>query len=145
MKLSYPPLIVLGCIAVQLLLNMLVPLEVNLSLLLGLVLLIFSLGIVTYAFRELNNNETTNIPDGDPEKLVTSGPFSFTRNPIYLGMAGILLAIAFLLQSLSALLIPILFISIIQNTWIPHEEKKLAETFGEEWEDYSAKTKKWLW
>ena len=60
-------------------------------------------------------------------------------------MAGILLAIAFLLQSLSALLIPILFISIIQNTWIPHEEKKLAETFGEEWENYSAKTKKWLW
>ena len=145
MKLSYPPLIVLGCIAVQLLLNMLVPLEVNLSLLLGLVLLIFSLGIVTYAFRELNNNETTYITDGDPEKLVTSGPFSFTRNPIYLGMAGILLAIAFLLQSLSALLIPILFISIIQNTWIPHEEKKLAETFGEEWENYSAKTKKWLW
>ena len=145
MKLSYPPLIVLGCIAVQLLLNMLVPLEVNLSLLLGLVLLILSLGIVIYAFKELNNNETTYIPDGDPEKLVTSGPFTFTRNPIYLGMAGGLLAIAFLLQSLSALLIPILFISIIQNTWIPHEEKKLAETFGEEWENYSAKTRKWLW
>ena len=76
MKLSYPPLIVLACIAVQLLLNMLVPLEVNLSLLLGLVLLIFSLGIVTYAFRELNNNKTTYIPDGDPEKLVTSGDIS---------------------------------------------------------------------
>ena len=56
MKLSYPPLIVLGCIAVQILLNMLVPLEVNLSLLLGLIVLILSLGIITYAFRELNNN-----------------------------------------------------------------------------------------
>ena len=59
-------------------------------------------------------------------------------------MAGTLLAIAFLMQSLSALLIPILFISIIQNTWIPHEEKKLAEVFGEEWKIYSAKTKQWL-
>ena len=108
-------------------------------------MLIFSLGIITYAFRELSNNETTYIPDGEPEKLVTSGPFSFSRNPIYLGMAGVLLAIAFLLQSLSALLIPILFISIIQNTWIPHEEKKLAEIFGEEWITYSEKTKKWLW
>lgn len=145
MKLSYPPLIVLGCIAVQILLNILVPLEVNLSLLLGLLILIFSLGIITYAFIELNNYETTYIPDGEPEKLVTSGPFSFSRNPIYLGMAGVLLAIAFLLQSLSALLIPILFISIIQNTWIPHEEKKLAEIFGEEWQTYSEKTKKWLW
>ena len=55
MKLSYPPLIVLGCIAVQVVLNMLVPLEVNLSLLLGLIVLILSLGIITYAFRELNN------------------------------------------------------------------------------------------
>ena len=145
MKLSYPPLIVLGCIAIQVVLNMLVPLEVNLSLLLGLIVLILSLGIITYAFRELNNNETTYIPDGEPEKLVTSGPFSFSRNPIYLGMAGVLLAIAFLLQALSALLIPILFISIIQNTWIPHEEKKLAEIFGEEWITYSEKTKKWLW
>ena len=145
MKLSYPPLIVLGCVAVQILLNILVPLEVNLSLLLGLLILIFSLGIITYAFIELNNYETTYIPDGEPEKLVTSGPFSFSRNPIYLGMAGVLLAIAFLLQSLSALLIPILFISIIQSTWIPHEEKKLAEIFGEEWQTYSEKTKKWLW
>ena len=145
MKLNYPPLIALGCIVVQLLLKSLVPLEVNLSLLLGLLLLIFSLGIIIYAFKELNANETTYIPDGDPEKLVTSGPFSFSRNPIYLGMAGVLLAIAFLLQSLSALLIPILFILMIQNTLIPHEEKKLAETFGEEWEVYLAKTKKWLW
>ena len=144
MKLSYPPLIVLGCIAIQVLLKIIVPLEVNLSLLLGLVLLILSLGVITYAFKELNNNETTYIPDGDPEKLVTSGPFSISRNPIYLGMAGTLLAIAFLFQSLSALLIPILFISIIQNTWIPHEEKKLAEVFGEEWKIYSAKTKQWL-
>ena len=144
MKLSYPPLIVLGCIAIQVLLKIIVPLEVNLSLLLGLVLLILSLGVITYAFKELNDNETTYIPDGDPEKLVTSGPFSISRNPIYLGMAGTLLAIAFLMQSLSALLIPVLFISIIQNTWIPHEEKKLAEVFGEEWKIYSAKTKQWL-
>ena len=145
MKLNYPPLIALGCIATQLLLNMLVPLQVNLSLLLGLILLIISLGTITYAFKELNNNDTTYIPDGDPQKLVISGPFSISRNPIYLGMAGVLMSMAFLLQSLSALLIPILFITIIQNTWIPHEEKKLADTFGEEWETYSAKTKKWLW
>ena len=41
--------------------------------------------------------------------------------------------------------LPILFITIIQSTWIPHEEKKLAETFGDDWKNYSTKTKKWLW
>ena len=49
------------------------------------------------------------------------------------------------MQSISALLIPILFLSIIQNTWIPHEEKKLKEKFPEEWAGYASSTKKWLW
>tara|TARA_A100001388_G_scaffold273948_1_gene256716 strand:+ start:6108 stop:6545 length:438 start_codon:yes stop_codon:yes gene_type:complete len=145
MKLNYPPLIAIACIIVQVLLYFIVPLELNLSLFLGLILMILSLGIITIAFKELHNNQTTYIPDGDPERLVTTGAFSISRNPIYLGMAGVLLSLAFLLQSLSALLIPILFITIIQSTWIPHEEKKLAETFGDDWKNYSTKTKKWLW
>ena len=97
------------------------------------------------SFKELQNNETTYVPDGEPEQLVTTGPFSFSRNPIYLGMFGILLATAFLMQSMSALLIPFLFISIIQNTWIPHEETKLSEKFSDEWGVYAANTKRWLW
>ena len=98
------------------------PLEVNLSLLLGLVLLIGSLALIVMAFRELKNYETTYIPDGEPEKLVNTGPFKISRNPIYLGMLGILISSAFLMQSISALLLPVLFLSIIQHTWIPHEE-----------------------
>ena len=77
--------------------------------------------------------------------MVTTGPFSYSRNPIYLGMFGILIATAFLMQSMSALLIPVLFISILQNTWIPHEETKLSEKFTKDWDDYAAKTKRWLW
>ena len=63
-----------------------------------------------------------------------TGPFKFSRNPIYLGMFGIILAIAFLMQSLSSLMIPVLFILILENTWISHEEKKLKEKFNSEWD-----------
>ena len=145
MKFSFPPVITLACFAMQFILYMMLPLEVNLSLLLGLIILISSVVLIVMAFRELQNNETTYIPDGEPERLVITGPFKFSRNPIYLGMFGILLASAFLMQSISALLIPILFLSIIQNTWIPHEEKKLKEKFPEEWAGYASSTKKWLW
>ena len=145
MKLSFPPVITLACIAGQFILYLMLPLQVNLSLLLGLMLLIASIGLIVMSFKELQNNETTYVPDGEPEQLVTTGPFSFSRNPIYLGMFGILLATAFLMQSMSALLIPILFISIIQNTWIPHEETKLSEKFSDEWDVYAANTKRWLW
>ena len=108
-------------------------------------LLIASVALIVISFKELQNNDTTYIPDGEPEQLVTTGPFSYSRNPIYLGMFGILVATAFLMQSMSALLIPVLFISIIQNTWIPHEETKLSEKFTDDWETYSAHTKRWLW
>jgi len=145
MKFSFPPVIALACLTMQFILYMMLPLEVNLSLLLGLIILISSVVLIVMAFRELQNNETTYVPDGEPERLVITGPFKFSRNPIYLGMFGILLASAFLMQSISALLIPILFLSIIQNTWIPHEEKKLKEKFPEEWAGYASSTKKWLW
>ena len=144
MKLSFPPVITLACLGMQLVLYVMLPLEVNLSLLLGLILLIGSMALIVMAFRELKNNETTYIPDGEPEKLVKTGPFKISRNPIYLGMFGILISSAFLMQSISALLIPILFLSIIQNTWIPHEEDKLKEKFPEEWEQYISSTKRWL-
>jgi len=49
------------------------------------------------------------------------------------------------MQSLSALLIPVLFILILENTWIPHEEEKLEEKFKDQWIDYLASTKRWLW
>ena len=88
---------------------------------------------------------TTIYPDGDPEKLVVNGPFKYSRNPIYLGMFGIILAVPFLIESLSTLLIPFLFILILENTWIPYEEKKLKEKFNDEWDQYCAQTPKWLW
>tara|TARA_B100000963_G_scaffold189336_1_gene164755 strand:- start:328 stop:765 length:438 start_codon:yes stop_codon:yes gene_type:complete len=145
MKLSFPPVITLACLGVQFILYVMIPLEVNLSMLLGLISLFCSVGLIVWSAKELKNNETTILPDGEPEKIVTSGPFKYTRNPIYLGMAGILIASAFLMQSLSALLIPVLFVSIIENTWIPHEETKLKEKFKEDWNAYSESTKRWLW
>ena len=104
MKLSFPPVITLVCILVQVLLYNLIPLTVNLSILMGLFLLFPSIGVIFLAFKELNKHETTIYPDGEPEHLVTTGPFKYSRNPIYLGMFGIILSVAFLMQSLSALL-----------------------------------------
>mgnify|MGYP006252621857 CR=1 FL=1 len=112
MKLTFPPGITLGCLIIQVLLFNLLPLTVDLSLLFGFLLLVGSIGCIALAARELFKNETTIIPDGQPEKLVTTGPFSFSRNPIYLGMAGILISSACFMQSLSALVIPLSLIHI---------------------------------
>lgn len=88
--------------------------------------------------------KTTFIPDGTPEVLISSGPFKFSRNPIYLGMLTILVGLAFLMSSLSAIIIAIVFGTIINFTWIAHEEKKLHELFSEDWENYSSKVRRWI-
>ena len=55
MKLSFPPVITLACLGMQFILYMMLPLEVNLSLLLGLILLIGSMALIVMAFKELQN------------------------------------------------------------------------------------------
>ena len=71
MKPTYPPFIVLGLILLQLLLLYLIPLYMNFTLLIGLVLLLVSVSIIAYSFKELNKFETTYIPDGEPVKPVS--------------------------------------------------------------------------
>ena len=145
MKLSFPPMITLACLVMQVILYIMIPLEINLSMLLGLILLFGSIVLIMWSAKELKNNDTTILPDGEPEKIVITGPFKYTRNPIYLGMTGILFATAMLMQSLSALLMPVLFLLIIENTWIPHEESKLEKKFEDDWKSYANSTRRWLW
>ena len=144
MKLNFPPIILLLCLLLQFLLIGVAPIAIDLSVLIGLLMISFSIFLIIYSFIELKNHETTYIPDGEPEHLVTSGPFAYSRNPIYLGMLGILISVGLFSQSLSSFLIPALFIFIIENTWIKHEEKKLKTMFEKEWNNYASKTRKWL-
>ena len=88
--------------------------------------------------------KTTFIPDGTPEVLISSGPFKFSRNPIYLGMLTVIVGVSFLISSLSAIIIAFVFGIIINFTWIAHEEKKLHELFSEDWENYSSKVRRWI-
>ena len=75
----------------------------------------------------------------DVKRLRVSGPYSFVRNPIYIGnfiwSAGlaVLANFPYVIPYFWACLI-ILYISII-----PYEEKYLADTFGEEYKNYSSK------
>lgn len=144
MKLSFPPVITFICLIAQFILLSTIPIPIAINLVLGLLVLSSSLAIIIFSFMELNKFETTYIPDGDPEKLVQTGPFKYSRNPIYLGMLGILISVCFFSQSLSTFIVPVVFFFIIESTWIKHEEDKLADKFKNEWDEYKASTRKWI-
>ena len=144
MKVTFPPVILLASIVLQIILLFSFPISVDLSSLLGLILILSGISLVFVSFRFMRKMKTTFIPDGTPEVLISSGPFKFSRNPIYLGMLTVLVGVAFLMSSLSAIIIAFVFGIIINFTWIAHEEKKLHELFSEDWENYSSKVRRWI-
>jgi protein-S-isoprenylcysteine O-methyltransferase Ste14 len=89
-------------------------------------------------------SKTTLSPYESPTSLVTSGPFHISRNPIYLGMAAILLGFAVLLGTLVTFIFPAIFIMIIETLFIPDEERKLEKIFGEQYKEYKNKVRQWI-
>lgn len=94
-----------------------------------------------HCFRKVG---TAIRPGAVSSLLVTTGPFRYSRNPIYLGMVMALLGVSICFGSISTLLPVLVFAFWIQQRFIRMEEGILAETFGQEYRDYCARVRRWL-
>lgn len=88
--------------------------------------------------------KTTVNPYGKPARLLEEGPFSFSRNPIYLADSLIYCGIALLWGSLWPWLLLPLVIHVMQRAVIRHEERLLVQLFGEAYRSYCARVRRWL-
>ena len=109
----------------------------SLAIMIGLALLVFAGGLFKQADTDL-------IPFRDVRALVTTGVYRFTRNPMYLGMALILLGVACTTGTLGGLLVVPVFMVIIELRFIRPEEVMLHGLFGQEFEAYRARVRRWL-
>jgi protein-S-isoprenylcysteine O-methyltransferase Ste14 len=104
----------------------------------GGVLLMLWAALQMFALR------TTVNPYGRPQKLVVSGPFRLSRNPIYLADSLVYCGIALLLASAWPwLLLPALILC-MNRCVIRHEEALLAQMFGEQFQAYRTRVRRWL-
>jgi len=76
--------------------------------------------------------------------LITSGANVITRNPMYVGMAGLLVAHAAWRASVAALFPAVAFVVLIDRLQIQAAESALLQKFGADYESYCAKTPRWL-
>lgn len=76
--------------------------------------------------------------------LVTSGIYRITRNPMYVGMAFLLLAWAFYLSALLPFAGVPVFMLYITRFQIKPEERVLEKRFGDEFRAYAARVRRWL-
>jgi protein-S-isoprenylcysteine O-methyltransferase Ste14 len=117
-----------------------------LRLLLAVVLAVLGVAVALGGVVSFRRARTTVNPL-KPETsaaLVCTGVYSFTRNPMYLGMALVLLAWAVYLSSVWSLLGPLLFAFYITRFQIVPEERVLEGLFGASFAGYRKRVRRWL-
>jgi protein-S-isoprenylcysteine O-methyltransferase Ste14 len=94
----------------------------------------------------LFRHESTEINPLSPtnRKLVARGPYRFTRNPMYLGLVILSSGIAVWVGSWPLFLAPIAVFATANWVHIPFEEAKMRRQFGEEYDSYLRRVRRWL-
>jgi protein-S-isoprenylcysteine O-methyltransferase Ste14 len=87
---------------------------------------------------------TSMIPLNPTTALVTSGPYRFTRNPMYLGMAILYVGLAVGFDLIWALIVLPLVLVAVDRLVIAKEEAYLARKFGDRYREYMARVRRWL-
>ncbi len=111
----------------------------GMCLLLGAALTLWALGL----FRRARTTASPLQP-GRSRALVREGPYRFTRNPMYLGLALLLLALCLWLGDVLALLALVVFVAWITRFQILPEERALQERFGPAYAQYRQEVRRWL-
>jgi protein-S-isoprenylcysteine O-methyltransferase Ste14 len=95
----------------------------------------------TFCFYEHQMRVISLVPQNT---LITFGPYSFTRNPLYLGgNVFIFFGAALLLGSPMALVVTVIHLPLV-DLFIRREEVQLDKNFGEEWVRYRRRVRRWL-
>lgn len=79
-----------------------------------------------------------------PSNLVLVGPFRFTRNPIYFGCLLMMLGLVIVWSSLVTAFFLILVYVVFRYVFIMREEVILEEEFGEEYQDFKNRVRRWI-
>ncbi len=105
-----------------------------------------ALGLLIGSLVGFRRQRTTVDPlaPGRASSLVVTGPNAVTRNPMYVGMAGVLLAHAVARRTLPGLVPLAGFVVWMDRLQIPPEELALEATFGDEYRRYARHVPRWL-
>ncbi len=118
-------------------------LESNLGFVIGWILLFSSLILVWIAQSQMRNSWRIGIDEINKTELVTSGLFSFSRNPIFLGIMVANIGLFSILPNAFTLLIVSLS-TLSMNIQIRLEEEFLEKEFGDPYIQYKNKVKRWF-
>jgi len=110
----------------------------------GIVFMAVGMGLTIAGNRHFSMVGTNIMTFDKPDKLVTTGLFKFSRNPMYLGFSTALLGAGLLAGSLSTIIVAILFVVVTDRFYIRFEENMMQNTFGESYSNYCEQVRRWI-
>lgn len=146
-RIPWPPLLFLASLAVSLGLHWLWPIALwpgHRLWIVGVILILLALTITVWAHHVLAQAHTTIRPDRASDALVTTGPFRFSRNPLYIALIAVSSSVALLLNDAWPLLATACLALALNSIVIPKEERHLAERFPEQYARYRQRVRRWL-
>ena len=110
----------------------------------GMLIVVFVIALDLWSIVTLRAAHTTVMPTRKSTNLVTTGPFRFSRNPIYVGNILLLLGLGLILANAWFVPFAVLAAFAIQKFAIDREELHLLARFGAEYEVYCRRVRRWI-
>ena len=142
-----PPVIYLTSLVIGLVLRALVPTPIlprGLAFMLGAVLIAIAVWLSVWGVRVMHRAGTSEKTSLPTTALVTTGPFRYSRNPLYVSLTLGYLGIAVAAQSLWALALLIVVLAVMLRGVIGREERYLERRFGEDYLRYKGRVRRWI-
>jgi protein-S-isoprenylcysteine O-methyltransferase Ste14 len=144
---AFPPLIWLVNAVISVLVHLLIRLPImrySICLACGIVLIVLAPALALLALRTMKAAGTNVHPSEPALALVRGGPFRFTRNPMYLALCLLQVALGFFLNDLITLLFVVPLALIFHYGVILREERYLTAKFAEPYLQYKREVRRWI-
>ena len=149
-KLPWPPMIYAAAILIGALSGYVLPTpwpgspSSDFLLAIGGLMIVGALFIDYSAMKTMTKAKTTIMPNKGSEHLVASGPFSFSRNPIYLANTMITIGAGLMSGIIWFLPLALIAAMLTQHFAVKREEAHLEARFGKAFREYAKKVRRWI-
>lgn len=111
----------------------------------GVVLIVLGVAFAVWGRRTFAKHGAEIFPWSESHStLVTSGPFRFTRNPMYLGLLITGIGAALVAGTWAMWLVPLVLFVLDHFVIIPFEERSMERTYGDTYRAYQARVRRWI-
>jgi protein-S-isoprenylcysteine O-methyltransferase Ste14 len=100
--------------------------------------------LTSTAFQLFRRRHTSVLPIRPSTTLVVAGPYRFTRNPMYLGLALLTIALSLFLNTWWPIILLVPTLIVVQSLVIAREESYLRRRFGAEYDAYACHVRRWF-